>query len=251
MHDALDSADSRIEKSTKTLDANDQALRLRRSIERSNQVLLEHTYFKRCRAGLISRDQVIEIIKHLYSFSVCFERLLARRISEYSDAKDPRILALARQHMREEIGHAELFRACLEQNHVPFEEIVGLAPSTFTRALFGYLTVTIQHENEYVANVAIMQVMESIGYHFFSATLQLMHGHGMVSEAMAQHSQDDVEHANLGIDLVDSFDPRTMRACMHTIADIYRLMSLVLDEWLSVHRSASHVSYEAAAGCAE
>jgi pyrroloquinoline quinone (PQQ) biosynthesis protein C len=186
---------------------------------------------------MIDRTQMLDVVKHLYCFSVYFERILARRITEYSSGKCPEILALARAHMREEIGHAELFRACLEANGVTRAEIHKLEPSTFTKAMFGYLTVTIQHDNEYVSNVVIMQVMESIGYHFFSATLKLMQAHSMAADAMLQHSQDDLEHADLGAELIANFDESTTRDCVRTIDDIYRLMPLVFDEWLDLAQS--------------
>ncbi len=212
-------------------------------IEQLNRELLEHRYFAMCRAHLIDRERMLEVVKHLYCFSVYFERILARRISEYSSAKDPSILSLARAHLREEIGHAELFRACLIANGVSASEVSQLEPATFTKAMFGYLTVTIQYENEFVGNVVIMQVMESIGYHFFSATLALMQSHGLAADAMVQHSEDDLEHANLGLELLDGFSEATLQECCRTIRDIYRLMPLVFDEWLGLshleHRQLS------------
>ena len=228
------------------LAAADQVTHIRQLIERNNQKLLEHRYFRLCASTAITRDQMLEIAKQLYCFSVFFERLLARRITEYSSDRDPQVLALARTHMREEIGHAELFRQCLEANGVAPDEVLSIAPAMFTKAMFGYLTVTVQHENEYVTNVAIMQVMESIGYHFFSATLILMRTHGMLAQAMAEHSESDIEHANLGVELIADFDETTMRDCCRTIEDIYRLMPLVFDEWLAaslaLRPSASTVS---------
>jgi pyrroloquinoline quinone (PQQ) biosynthesis protein C len=235
MNDALNVVNTQLARASKPPDAEDQVTQIRGLIEHKNAALLEHAYFRRCRTDQISREQALNIVKHLYCFSVFFERLLARRITEYSSTKDPRILQLARNHMREEIGHAELFRGCLEKNGVSHAEIARLSPATFTRALFGYLTITIQHENEYVANVAIMQVMESIGYHFFAATLGLMQTHGMRADAMSEHTEDDVAHANLGVELVNLFDAATMRDCVRTVSDIYRLMSFVLDEWLDTN----------------
>jgi len=231
--------DTRRSAPPKTLSsATDQVTRLRTLIEHKNARLLEHRYFARCRANTISRPQALVIVEQLYCFSVCFERLLARRITEYSSTKDSRILELARRHMREEIGHAELFRECLEQNGVPTQRVLDLVPAMFTKALFGYLTVTLQHENEYVANVAIMQVMESIGYHFFSTTLGLMQTHGLLAQAMVEHAEDDVEHANIGLDLVNQFDAATLRVCVRTIDDLYRLMPFVFDEWLGEVRDS-------------
>jgi hypothetical protein len=135
--------------------------------------------------------------------------------------------------MREEIGHAQMFRDCLIANGVSSSELDDVAPNTFTKAMFGYLTVTIQHENEYVSNVAIMQVMESIGLHFFSATLAVMQRHGMAAEALSQHAEDDEEHSKLGLELAGQFDPRTMSDCKRVIDDIYRLMNFVLEDWMT------------------
>lgn len=211
-----------------------QADVVRQLIEQLNRELLEHRYFEMCRSRLIDRERMLGVVKHLYCFSVYFERILARRISEYSSFKDQRILSLAREHMREEIGHADLFRECLVANGVTHSEVLCLEPSTFTRAMFGYLTVTVQYEDEFVGNVVIMQVMESIGYHFFTATLALMQSHGLAADAMVQHSEDDLEHANLGLELIDGFSEATLRDCCRTIHDIYRLMPLVFDEWLGL-----------------
>jgi hypothetical protein len=156
-------------------------------------------------------------------------------VAEYTSAMDPRVIQIARKHLREEIGHAGLFLDCLAANGVSREQTALLAPKMFTKAMFGYLVTTIQHENEYVSNVAIMQVMESIGYHFFSATLQVMRAHDMMADAMQEHSEDDQEHAYLGIELAAHFDDDTMQDCRRIVGDIYRLMRFVLDEWLGEH----------------
>jgi pyrroloquinoline quinone (PQQ) biosynthesis protein C len=214
----------------------DQVSELRRLIEAKNAALLEHDYFVRCRTQEISRQQLIGIVKQLYCFSVFFERLLARRITEYSSDRDPRIIELARGHFREEIGHAQLFRDCLVANGVSTEEVDQLAPTTMTKALFGYLTVTVLHENEYVSNVAIMQVMESIGFHFFSATLKVMEAERMLAEAMEKHTDDDEDHSELGVELAAEFDDTTMKTCERVIDDLYRLMSFMLHEWLNRSR---------------
>lgn len=209
------------------------AAELERLIASKNESLLEHPYFRRCRTGQISRAQLLEIVKQLYCFSVFFERLLARRIAEYSSARDPRVIALARGHMREEIGHAQMFRDCLLGNGVSASEVGDIAPRMFTKAMFGYLTVTLQHENEYVSNVAIMQVMESIGLHFFSETLKVMRAHDMIAEALLRHAEDDDGHSRLGLELAECFDGRTMSDSRRVIDDLYRLMGFVLDEWLA------------------
>jgi pyrroloquinoline quinone (PQQ) biosynthesis protein C len=235
----------RIVKDVVQRNTDNSSLDIRGLVEQKNRELLEHRYFRMCRTRAIDRAQMLDVVKQLYCFSVYFERILARRITEYSSGKDPEILAIARAHMREEIGHAELFRECLEANGISRSEVYSLEPAMFTKAMFGYLTVTIQHENEYVSNVVIMQVMESIGYHFFSETLRMMQAHSMVAEAMLQHSEDDMEHANLGADLISKFDETTARDCRRTINDIYRLMPLVFDEWLGLNQDEEAITLDA------
>ncbi len=217
---------------------------LQAAIDAKNAALLNHRYFRLCRTKEMSRKQIIEIVKQLYCFSVFFERLLTRRIAEYSTAMDARVIEIARKHLREEIGHAGLFLHCLEANGVPVDEVTRVTPKMFTKAMFGYLTATIQHENEYVSNVAIMQVMESIGYHFFSATLEVMRRHDLMADAMVEHTEDDQEHAHLGVELAAQFADRTMRDCTRVIGDLYRLMGFVLDEWLGVHRESPSAAPE-------
>ncbi len=204
---------------------------LERLITRRNERLLQHEYFWRCKEGRLSRAELLEIVEQLYCFSVFFERVLARRLAEYTSARDERVVTIARRHMREAIGHAQMFRDCLLANGRSAAEVALLAPRMFTKALFGYLTVTVQHENEYVANVAIMQVMESIGFHFFSATLAAMRSHGMLADALAQYG-DDEGHAHLGIELAADFDAATMIDCERVVDDLYTLMDFVLREWL-------------------
>lgn len=208
-------------------------------IQAKNAQLLEHEYFRLCRENQLTRGQLMDVVRQLYCFSVFFERLLARRIAEYSSAMDPRVITMAREHMREEIGHAQMFADTLRSNGASSAEIDRLEPAMFTKAMFGYLTVTIQHENEFVSNVAIMQVMESIGYHFFTATLGVMRSHDMLADAMLQHSEDDEHHSELGLDLIAELDSRTMRDCKRVIEDVYRLMSYVLNEWLGMRLFAT------------
>src|SRR6185295_18238783 len=171
-----------------------------------------------------------EIVKQLFCFSVFFERILTRRIAEFSSAKDDRVVQMARGHLREEIGHANMFQQCLVDNGVPAEEIPLLSPKMFTKAMFGYLLATVQHENEYVTNVAIMQVMESIGYLFFSRTLVAMDAHKLSANALVQHTEADEHHPEMGWDFVPSFDEATMSDCRRVIEDLYRLMGFTLDE---------------------
>src|SRR3954470_10299572 len=83
---------------------------LRELIAKKNQELIAHRYFRLCESGEMGRSQLLEVVKQLYCFSVFFERLLPRRITEYSSRGDRHLLQMAREHLREEIGHAELFR---------------------------------------------------------------------------------------------------------------------------------------------
>lgn len=212
---------------------------IRRLIATKNEALLAHRYFKLCRDKEVGREALIGVVKQLYCFSIFFERLLTRRISDFSSGKDPRVLDLARGHLREEIGHTELFADCLRQSGVPEREISELAPKMFTKALFGYLMATVQYENEYVTHIAIMQVMESIGYHFFSETARVMQVYELPSEVMFEHWEADQNHPELGLDLVARFDQETMTQCLRIIDDVYRLMGFVLDEWLGIEPTSS------------
>ncbi|HYQ41185.1 MAG TPA: iron-containing redox enzyme family protein [Polyangiaceae bacterium] len=218
---------------------------LRELIASKNQALLGHRYFRLCQTGELEREQMLELVKQLYCFSVFFERLLTRRITEYSSRGDRHLLQMAREHLREEIGHAELFRACLENNGISADEVFGIEPKLFTKAMFGYLVATIQHENEYVTNVAIMQVMESIGFLFFSNTLQAMKAHNLSADALVQHTEADEHHPEMGWELVPSFDENTMTDCRRVIDDLYRLMGFTLDEWLGLAPTAAGASTSA------
>jgi hypothetical protein len=206
---------------------------IRREVETRTTALAQHRYFDLCREKQIGRVQVMGIIQQLYCFSVFFERLLTLRIARYTSQMDARVLVIARKHLREEFGHADLFRRCLIENGMPVEQVIKIQPKMFTRALYGYLTAIINHENEFVGNVAIMQAMESLGYQFFSATLPVLQHHKMMSTAMQAHSEDDEAHSQLGIEFAEHFDDDTLRMSLATISDLYRLMGYVLDEWLA------------------
>src|SRR6478735_9524265 len=212
---------------------------LRELIASKNQALLDHRYFRLCQTGELEREQMLELVKQLYCFSVFFERLLTRRITEYSSRGDRHLLQMAREHLREEIGHAELFRACLENNGISADTILEIEPKMFTKAMFGYLVATIQHENEYVTNVAIMQVMESIGFIFFSSTLRAMDAHKLSADALVQHTEMDEHHPEMGWDFVPAFDEATMSDCQRVVEDIYRLMGFTFDEWLGLAPTAT------------
>jgi len=199
-----------------------------------NEKLLRHPFFELCRTEAIGRDRLLGIVTQMYGFSVLFERLLTRRIAESSSGTDEKVLRVARQHLREEFGHPDLFRECLRLNGLSDDELRLASPNTFLRALFGYLLATIQYDNEYVGNVAIMQVMETIGFHVFGATLGLMQKYDMVSTALKQHTEDDESHSQMGLELIPSFDDRTMSASERVIKDIYHLMSFVLDDFVTL-----------------
>jgi len=226
-------------KASKPDDTDANILSLRELIRSKNEALLAHRYFRQCKAGDLSRTQMLEVVKQLFCFSVFFERLLTRRITEYSSHGDQQLLEMAREHLREELGHAELFRECLVNNGISADEIRKIEPKMFTKAMFGYLVATIQHENEYVTNVAIMQVMESIGYLFFSHTLQAMTAYHLSADALVQHTEADERHPELGWVFVPSFDGATMTACRRVVDDVYRLMGFTLDEWLGLSPTAT------------
>lgn len=206
--------------------------RIRQLLESSNAALLCHRYFQMCRANQLDRERVLGVLKEVYCFSVFFERLLTRRVSDYPNGRDPRVLKIARDHLRNELGHVELFRQCLLANGVSSGELANVAPKMFTKAMFGYLTTTILHENEYVTNVAMMQVMESIGFHFFKETLGVMQLQSMSADAFARHVEEDERHLEEGMDLIAQFDDETTDTAVAVIQDLYRLMGFMLDEWL-------------------
>jgi len=205
---------------------------IKREVIAGTEAIGRHRYFELCGSKQLGRDELMQVIEQLYCFSVFFERLLTLRISRYSSDMDGRVLSMARSHLSEEFGHSILFFKCLSQNGKSIDDILRIRPKMFTRALYGYLSAIITHENEFIANVAIMQAMESLGLQFFSATLPVLEHHNMMSEAMRAHSEADEEHAQLGLEFAAEFDDRTLSKALATIRDIYRLMGFVLDEWL-------------------
>ena len=194
--------------------------------------LLEHRYFQLCRTGSLGRAQMIGVLKELYCFSTFFERILTLRIARHSTNTDSRTLDVAREHLAEEMGHVTMFRDCLLASGVCPDELKGLAPKTLTKALYGYLLATVLHENDYVINVAVTQVMETIGEHFFRATSAAMKVHRLATRAVDEHAEEDGGHASLGMELAALFDDQTMQDSRRVIADLYRLMPIVFDEWL-------------------
>jgi hypothetical protein len=207
---------------------------IEQQVAAENEKLLRHPYFQLCRTKAIGRDHLLAVVKQMYGFSMLFERLLTRRIADSSADADERVVKVARDHLREEFGHPDLFYDCLRANGVSKEELARVSPNTFLRALFGYLLATIQYENEYVGNIAIMQVMESIGLHVFGATLGLMQEHKLVSTALKQHTEDDEAHSQLGLELIPSFDETTMSTSQRVIEDLYHLMHFVLDNFVAL-----------------
>lgn len=120
------------------------------------------------------KERLLEVVQQVYCFSIFFERVLTRRRATSSSSTRRELRDMARNHLREEIGHAALIRRYLESNGLRAEQIDTLTPKAFTKALFGYLLATVDYENELVTNVAIMQVMELLGFHSFGATLSAM-----------------------------------------------------------------------------
>lgn len=206
---------------------------IRQLLAENDAALLRHPYFALCEREELGRAKLLEVIKQMYCFSVFFERILTRRIARYSSDMDVNIADISREHLRSEIGHAALFRQCLLSNGVSPAEMDQVTPKMFTKAMFGYLVATIDHENEYVSNVAIMQVMETIGYHVFRATLHVLSTHGMIAQAFIDHADADEEHRHLGLELAAGFDGPTMQASTRIIGDLYRLMDFMLTEFLA------------------
>jgi hypothetical protein len=195
------------------------------------QGLLSHPYFEACRSGTIERDRVIRIIKQLYCQSVFFERIITLRLARFTSRTPPEIVRTARRHLQEEIGHPGMFLECLAANGATQAEIDAITPSMMTKTLFGYLLATIEYEREEVSNVAVFQVMESAAYHFFSATLGLMRLHGFSLRGFEEHASADEDHSTLGSDVIAQFDAATMKDSRRIIADLFRLMTITLDEW--------------------
>jgi hypothetical protein len=205
---------------------------IRDEITAATATLRRHRYFELCRTRQIGRAKLLEIIQQMYCLSIYFERLLTFRISHHSSDMDLRVLRLARLHLQEEFGHAELFRECLVDNGIPIDDVSRIRPTLFTRALYGYLLATISHENEFVTNAAMTQAMENLAVLVFSATLPVAEHHKIISGVLAHHSLHDEQHALLGIELAGDFDDSTLRGAVAAIRELHSLMGFVLDEWL-------------------
>jgi len=58
---------------------------------------------------------------------------------------------------------------------------------------------------------------------------------GLASESMTEQ-QEDAAHSQMGIELVSSFTDQTMSASKRVISDIFRIMHLVLDDFVALGR---------------
>ena len=208
-------------------------------LDQQMNLLLDHPYFKTCQRGDISKPQMVQIMKNLYGFSVYFERILTRRISHYNSRMDHELLLIAKKHLREEIGHADMFRDSLLSNGVSATEIRDIEPTRYTKAIFGYLLATIEYENEYVTNIAVIQVLELIGYHFFTTTLEVMKKNGFSSSAFQAHSDDDTTHSLLGLEHCAAMDEVSLKDCKRVILDLFGLFHDMLSEWLQFNTNTN------------
>ncbi|HYD79911.1 MAG TPA: iron-containing redox enzyme family protein [Paucimonas sp.] len=175
---------------------------------------------------------MLETLKQIHCFSAYYERLITRRLATFRMNTNRDLLSTARHHLMEEIGHPDLFRACLIANGLSDGECDEIVPGTHTKALFGFLLATIDYEDEYVGSVAMLQAMESIGKIFFDATLASMRAVGMAADVFAAHSEADNDHAELGYDELADCDPYTIKDCIRVIDDIYVLMDHFLDQFI-------------------
>lgn len=208
-----------------------------RRVSRRMDELARSKYFQLCRSGELTRGQLLRVIEQLYCFSTLFERILTRRLGTFTSRSPDALVQMARRHLQEEIGHAELFRGSLLRNGLTPDQIQRLTPTAHTKALFGYLLATLEYEHELVTNVAIMQVMELIGLRFFECSFSAMEQYGVEASALAAHAHDDQAHANLGLELCRELDERTLADAIRVIDDLFRLMASVLDEWVTISDS--------------
>jgi hypothetical protein len=212
--------------------AADRAGTIKKRLDSRMATLQQHSYFQRCHSGTLTAPQLLAVAEQLFCFSVYFERLLTRRLSRLSSQTHATILEISRQHLAEEIGHAKIFRGYLLSHGHTAAQVDALAPKTYTRALFGYLLATLEYENEFVANIAIVQVMELIALNFFTATRIAINKVGLGDGPFELHSVADDGHAELGLDLCGSFNAQTLRASETAIDDLFVLMPHVFEEWL-------------------
>jgi hypothetical protein len=202
-------------------------------IKRGLESLTRHRYFEACRTNAFEAPQLLAALKQVYCTSIFFERMVTRRLGGFSSRTPYKTLADARKHIIEEAGHPEMFRECLLKNGVSVEELDAIMPSTFTKALYGYFLATLEHEREEVSSVALYQVMETAGHLFFQAMVPVMRHHGQDLAAFMVHAELDTEHGELGLADCAFFDDATMADCRRVLGDIFRLMLLTLDDWVS------------------
>jgi hypothetical protein len=203
-------------------------------INRRMDELSAGKYLHLCKTGDLSRDQLLSTVEQLYCFSIFFERILIRRMAKFSSDSNPALIRLARRHLREEFGHTDMFRKCLLSNGHTSEQIQALSPKAYTKCLFGYLLATVEYEDELVANIAIMQVMELIGLNFFESTCRVMTQHGLEASVFEAHAEDDKTHSGQGLDLYRTMSARLLGDSLRVIDDLFRLMAVTLDDWISL-----------------
>jgi pyrroloquinoline quinone (PQQ) biosynthesis protein C len=202
-------------------------------VNRRMEELSASRYFHLCKTGDLTKGQLLGTVEQLYCFSTFFERILTRRMSKFNSDSNPALVRLARRHLKEEIGHADLFRKCLLSNGYTNEQVLALSPRTYTKCLFGYLLATVEYEDEIVTNVAIMQVMELIGLNFFESTIRVMTQHGLEASVFEEHAEDDKTHSGQGLDLYRTMSDQRLADSLRVISDLFRVMTAALDDWIS------------------
>jgi thiaminase len=205
---------------------------VRQLVQLRLQEFLSHTYFAQCEDGSLPRPTVLKIVQQLYCMSTFFVRILTRRLSHFSSLTSPSLVSASREHLLDEIGHPEMFLRCLRDNGTSDGEIEAITPSCFLKALFGYLIATLEYEREQVVTVALFQVMETAALHYFTRTMELMQKLELHVEAVGEHVEADVGHADIGLEPDVLFDERTMNDIRRVTNDLFQLMEAALDEWL-------------------
>jgi hypothetical protein len=205
---------------------------IRGEVDRQVEKLLKTPFFTACRAGRVGRPEMLAILPQLYTFSLYFERIITRRVATYSTRAEPVLLEKAREHMVDEIGHARMFHDVLRSVGWSSERIEAIKPSGMTKAVFGYMLATIDYDDALVTNVAIMQVLETIGQHFFSHSLEIMKELGLPLKSMQAHTEADDEHSLIGYDLYDQMDAKTLDHALHVVRELFSLMARMITSWL-------------------
>lgn len=194
--------------------------------------LLRHDYFQACRAGALGRSQMVTILQQLYCFSRLFERLITRRLATLSPRAPESIIDVARQHIRDEIGHPAMFRRVLLDLGMTREECNRLVPSAHTMALYGYMLVLMEDESEIVFSVAMFQFLEAAGFQFFNAMLPLIAQIGEARHAFVEHAEHDAGHEMMGLEDVILFDEQVRVDCQRVLPNLFCLAENVLKEWM-------------------